>query len=60
MTGAEVRAVKLDVNNTQQLQKDVGGLRAVEMFYRGIREIETGSVVFFQSRTRLNTSASGR
>lgn len=37
----------------------VGGLRAVEMFYRGIREIETGSVAFFQSRTRLNTPGLG-
>ena len=47
-----------DVNYTQK-QTDVGGLRAVEMFYRGIREIETGSVVFFQSRTRLNTPGLG-
>lgn len=38
---------------------DVGGNRAVEMFYRGIREIETGSVAFFQSKTRLNTPGLG-
>lgn len=43
----------------QQPQIDVGGLRAVEMYYRPIREIETGSVVFFQSRTRLNTPGLG-
>ena len=49
----------IDVSNLKQLQIDVGGLRAVEMFYRGIREIETGSVVFFQSRTRLNTPGLG-
>ena len=36
-------------------QTDVGGNRAVEIFYRGIREIESGSIAFFQSKTRLNT-----
>ena len=49
----------IDTKNIQQKQIDVGGLRAVEMYYRGIREIETGSVVFFQSRTRLNTPGLG-
>ena len=58
-TVREVRSVEIDGNNTERLQKDVGGLRAVEMFYRGIREIETGSVAFFQSRTRLNTPRLG-
>ena len=58
-TVREVRSVEIDGNNTERLQKDVGGLRAVEMFYRGIREIETGSVAFFQSRTRLNTPGLG-
>lgn len=48
-----------DTNSIQQPQIDVGGLRAVEMYYRPIREIETGSVVFFQSRTRLNTPGLG-
>ena len=37
----------------------VGGLRAVEMFFRGIREIESGTINFFQSRTRLNTPGLG-
>ena len=41
------------------LQTEVGGLRAVEMFYRGIREIETGSLTFLQSKTRLNTPGLG-
>ena len=27
---------------------DVGGNRAVEVFFRGIREIETGNLAFFQ------------
>ena len=43
----------------QNLQTDVGGLRAVEMLYRGIREIESGSLAFFQSSTRLNTPGLG-
>ncbi|MBR6364920.1 MAG: EAL domain-containing protein [Lachnospiraceae bacterium] len=33
----------------------VGGLRAVEMFYRGIREFASGDTSFLQSKTRLNT-----
>ena len=33
----------------------VGGLRAVELYYRGIREFESGETVFLQSKTRLNT-----
>ena len=37
------------------METNVGGLRAVELYYRGIREIETGDTVFLQSRTRLNT-----
>ena len=41
------------------LQTDVGGLRAVDMQYRGIREIETGSIAFFQSATKLNTPGLG-
>ncbi len=44
---------------TTEKQTNVGGLRAVEMFYRGIREIESGSTTFFQSRTRLNTPGLG-
>ena len=42
-----------------QPQTDVGGNRAVEMFFRSIREIETGSLAFFQSKTRLNTPGLG-
>ena len=38
---------------------DVGGNRAVEVFYRGIREIETGTLAYFQSKTRLNTPGLG-
>jgi len=37
----------------------VGGLRAFEMFFRGIREIDTGAITFFQSKTRLNTPKLG-
>lgn len=33
----------------------VGGLRAVEVQYRGIREFESGETTFLQSKTRLNT-----
>ena len=33
----------------------VGGLRAVELYYRGIREFESGETTFLQSKTRLNT-----
>ena len=47
------------IDTGNDLQTEVGGLRAVEMFYRGIREIETGSLTFFQSRTRLNTPGLG-
>lgn len=43
----------------EELQTNVGGLRAVEMFYRGIREIESGSISFFKSKTRLNTPGLG-
>ncbi len=42
-----------------QPQTDVGGNRAVEMFFRSIREIETGNLAFFQSKTRLNTPGLG-
>ena len=33
----------------------VGGLRAVEVLYRGIRGFETGEITFLQSKTKLNT-----
>ncbi len=40
-------------------QTTVGGLRAVELNYRVIREVMTGQPAFFQSRTQLNTSGLG-
>ncbi|MEE5993304.1 MAG: EAL domain-containing protein [Oscillospiraceae bacterium] len=40
-------------------QTTVGGLRAVELHYRVIREIVSGQQAFFQSRTQLNTSGLG-
>ena len=33
----------------------VGGLRAVDMKFRGIREFEFGELQFLQSKTKLNT-----
>lgn len=33
----------------------VGGIRAVELFYRVIRDISSGQCAFYQSQTRLNT-----
>ena len=43
----------------QEVQTTVGGLRAVELYYRVIREISSGSAAFLQSQTRLNTPALG-
>lgn len=37
------------------LETKVGGLRAIELYYRGIREFESGETTFLQSKTRLNT-----
>jgi len=37
----------------------VGGLRAVQLRYRPIRNIATGETVFYQSRTQLNTPGLG-
>ncbi len=37
----------------------VGGLRAVEMYYRSVREISSGSAAFLQTQTRLNTPDMG-
>ncbi len=37
----------------------VGGLRAVELQYRVVREISSGSTAFFQSQTRLNAPRLG-
>lgn len=38
----------------QETRTTVDGLRAVEMFYRPIREIASGNTAFYQSQTRLN------
>ena len=37
----------------------VGGMRAVELFYRPIRNISAGNTAFYQSQTRLNTPGLG-
>ena len=41
------------------VQTTVGGLRAVELNYRNIREIASGQTAFFQSRTMLNSPKLG-
>ncbi|MCR5143120.1 MAG: EAL domain-containing protein [Ruminococcus sp.] len=40
-------------------EKTVDGVRAVEMYYRVIRDISSGSCAFYQSQTRLNTPGMG-
>ena len=40
-------------------QTTVGGMRAVELYYRVIRNISAGSTAFYQSQTRLNTPGLG-
>lgn len=42
-----------------QEQTLVGGLRAVELYYRSVREISSGTAAFLQSQTRLNTPDMG-
>ena len=37
----------------------VGGVRAIELYYRNIRNISTGQTEFYQSRTQLNTPGLG-
>ncbi|MCR5147541.1 MAG: EAL domain-containing protein [Eubacterium sp.] len=44
---------------TEGMETKVGGLRAIEMYYRGIREFESGDTTFVQSKTRLNTPGMG-
>ena len=44
-----------DMNSDIITDTKVGGLRAIEINYRGIREFETGELAFLQSRSRLNT-----
>ncbi len=41
------------------METTVGGLRAVEMTFRGIREIDSGNTSYFQSSTLLNTPELG-
>ncbi len=41
------------------METNVGGLRAVELQFRGIREFESGETTFFQTKTRLNTPKLG-
>ncbi len=43
----------------ENLQTTVDGVRAVEMHLRSIREVSRGDIVFFQSRTQLNTPSLG-
>ena len=43
----------------QDNQTLVGGLRAVELYFRVIREISSGNAAFLQSQTRLNTPGLG-
>lgn len=42
-----------------EIPTTVGGLRAVELHYRPVRNIATGSTAFYQSRTQLNTPGLG-
>lgn len=43
----------------EEVQTLVGGLRAVELYYRPIRESSSGNTAFYQSQTRLNTPGLG-
>ena len=43
----------------QEVQTTVGGVRAIELFYRAIRNIAAGTTAFYQSQTRLNTPGLG-
>lgn len=43
----------------KEIQTTVGGLRAVEMQYRTIREIGSGHTAFYQSKTCLNSPKLG-
>ena len=42
-----------------EVQTLVGGLRAVELHYRQIRDVSSGNPAFLQSQTRLNTPGLG-
>ena len=41
------------------IKSTVGGLRAVELYYRVIRDIPSGQIAAFQSQTRLNSPKLG-
>ncbi len=43
----------------QQTQTTVDGLRAIELYFRVIREIANGQPAFYQTRTQLNTPGLG-
>jgi len=49
------QSFKETMRAVEKVQTKVGGLRAIELYYRGIREFESGDTAFFQSKTRLNT-----
>ena len=51
--------MKVDIVADKEIQTTVGGLRAVEMHYRTIREIASGHTAFYQSQTRLNAPKLG-
>ena len=46
-------------DNTEPKVTTVNGVRAVELFYRIIRDISSGNCAFYQSQTRLNTPGMG-
>ncbi|MDD7515783.1 EAL domain-containing protein [Ruminococcus flavefaciens] len=43
----------------KEIQTTVDGLRAVELYFRTIREISNGNTAFYQSQTRLNSPKLG-
>ncbi len=43
----------------EKREKTVDGVRAIEMYYRVIRDISSGNCAFYQSQTRLNTPGMG-
>ena len=51
--------MKVDTVADIEIQTTVGGLRAVEMQYRTIREIASGHTAFYQSQTILNAPKLG-
>lgn len=44
---------------SEEVQTLVGGLRAVELYYRPVKESSSGNTAFYQSQTRLNTPGLG-